>query len=93
MKTAKTILSVVFFLLVLAYALAFAVHNNQSITLDFLIGSPISWPAPLWLGLVLLCGTLLGILSGAFIYTRQKLHIRRLHKELRDTQQRLSKIS
>lgn len=93
MKLLKTILSVTLLLLVLAYALAFAAYNNQSITLDFLIGSPISWPAPMWLGLVLLSGTLLGILSGVFIYTRQRLHIRRLSKELRDTQQRLSKIS
>lgn len=92
MRKLRTLISVVLFLIVLAYALAFSAHNSQPIVLDFMIGTPVSWPASLWLGVVLMTGTVLGLFSSAFIVTRQKLRIRRLSKELQDTKQRLSKL-
>lgn len=92
MRKLKSILSILVLLLVLAYALSFAAHNSQIVTLDFLIGAPVSWPAALWLGVVLMVGTALGLFSGIIVYIRQKLRIRRLSKELQDTQKHPSKL-
>ena len=93
MKKLKTGLSVLLFLMVLAYALTFSVHNNQLVTLDFLIGNPVAWPLALWIGLAVFAGAVLGLLSGMVLLARQKLQIRRLHKELNDTRQRLNKLA
>ncbi|MFY9180230.1 MAG: lipopolysaccharide assembly protein LapA domain-containing protein [Venatoribacter sp.] len=82
MKKFKTLLSLVVFIAVLAYALAFAARNSQTLSLDFIVGESVAWPTSLWLGGALLVGALLGFFSGMFIYTKQKLEIRRLRKEL-----------
>lgn len=82
MKKLTTGLSVVIFLFVLAYALAFAVNNSAPLALNFLIGEPIEWPAALWLGIALVIGVVVGVASGLLIHTKQKLQIRRLTKEL-----------
>lgn len=93
MKKLKTGLSIVIFLLVLAYALAFSAHNSQALALNFLVGLPVSWPAALWLGMALLVGAVLGFISSFTLLARQKLQLRRLNKELNDTKQRLNKLS
>ena len=92
MKTLKVGLSVVLFIAVLAYTLAFAAQNSLLVELNFLIGSPIAMPISLWMGAVLLLGAVAGLLSGIVINARQKLQLRQLRKELTDTKQRLNKL-
>lgn len=92
MKTLKAGLSVVLFVAVLAYTLAFAAQNNLQLELDFLLGSPVAMPVSLWLGATLFFGALVGLLSGVVINARQKLQLHRLRKELADTKQRLNKL-
>lgn len=82
MKKLITLFLVAIFVVVLAYVLAFAVNNNQSLALDFLFGQPISLPSSVWLGLTLLVGVLVGWGSGLIVQTKQKLRIRTLTKQL-----------
>lgn len=82
MKKLITLISVVIFIIVLAYVLAFAVNNNQALALDFLFGQPVSLPSSVWLGLTLLVGVLVGLGSGLVIQAKQKLRIRTLTKQL-----------
>ncbi|UXD87965.1 LapA family protein [Thalassolituus hydrocarboniclasticus] len=92
MKTLKVGLSVVLFVVVLAYALAFAAQNSLLVELNFLFGNPVALPVSLWLGAVLLLGVVAGLISGIMINARQKLQMRQLRKELANTQQRLNKL-
>ncbi|MCD8523215.1 MAG: lipopolysaccharide assembly protein LapA domain-containing protein [Saccharospirillaceae bacterium] len=92
MKTLKVGLSVVLFIVVLAYTLAFAAQNSLLVELNFLLGSPVTLPLSLWLGVVLLLGAIVGVFSGVVINARQKLQLRQLRKELADTKQRLNKL-
>ena len=68
------------------YALAFAVSNNQALALDFLLGSPISLPAAIWIAITLGIGLLLGLAGGAFSNAKHKLRIRQLQKQLKHAQ-------
>ena len=92
MKKLKLIVSLLFFVAVLGYALAFAASNGAPLALDFLIGAPVSLPVALWLGLLLLAGTVLGLLAGVVSSARHKLRIRHLNKEIADLKTRLNKI-
>lgn len=92
MKKILTGLSVIIFIIVLAYVLAFAVNNSEPLALNFLIGEPVEWPAALWLGVALILGVIVGMSSGMVIHTKQKLHIRRLKKELQKNNSRVSSI-
>lgn len=92
MKKLITILSVIIFIAVLAYALAFAVNNNQVLALDFLIGQPVSWPASLWLGVALFVGVVVGWASSMVIQTKQKLRIRALTKQLHKATTRVNTV-
>lgn len=82
MKKLLTGLSIILFLIILAYVLAFAVHNSDSLALDFLVGQPVEWPIAVWLGVTFFVGALIGLASGLVLRTKQKLHIHRLTKEL-----------
>lgn len=92
MKKITTGLSILFFLFVLAYVLAFAVNNSQPLALDFLVGAQVSLPVALWLGAALLAGAAIGLSAGIIVHTKQKLRIRRLQKELQNIS-RVNKLS
>ncbi|MDK2776138.1 MAG: LapA family protein [Pseudomonadota bacterium] len=92
MKKLKAGLSVLLFILVLAYALAFAANNSLPVELDFLIGSPLTLPVSVWLALALFSGVVVGIFSNMAASARHRLALRQLKKELSETKQRLSKL-
>ena len=92
MKKITTGLSILFFLFILAYVLAFAVNNSQPLALDFLVGVPVTLPVALWLGAALLAGASVGLGAGIVVQTKQKLRIRRLQKELQNSA-RVNKLS
>jgi|GEM_PF-1334597 len=92
MKKLKVGLSVLLFILVLAYAFSFSAHNSSQIELDFLIGTTLSLPVSIWLGLALIIGAAVGLLSSLLAAARYRLQIRQLRKELAETKQRLNKL-
>lgn len=80
MKKLKLIFTLVFFIALLVYTLAFAARNGESLSVDFLFLEPIALPASLWLGLMLVLGAVLGLGSGAWLQFRHLLQIRKLKK-------------
>lgn len=93
MKQIKLVLSVLFFVLVLAYTLAFAAHNSESINVNFLAGLEISMPLALWVGVFVTAGALLAWLITGWGSAAQKIKLRQLHKELEEAKRRLDKVS
>ena len=92
MKKIRLLLIVILFILVLGYALVFASANSQAVALDFIIGSSVSLPVALWLGLALMVGVVAGMLTGMLSSARHRVSLRLLRKELGDTRQRLNKL-
>jgi len=93
MKQIKLVLSVVFFVAVLAYTLAFAAHNSESVNVNFLAGIQISMPLALWAGIFVSAGALIVWLITGLGSTAQKLKLRQLQKELEEAKRRLDKVS
>lgn len=82
MKKLKTGLSVVFFIILMVYLIAFAAKNNQPLALDLFLFEPVELPVSIWVGGLLVLGAILGFASNMVLYTKQKLTIRRLKKAL-----------
>ncbi len=82
MKKLKTGLSILFFIVLIVYTVAFASKNNQPLALELFFIDPVELPVSLWLGAVLVIGAILGFSSNMIMYAKQKLTIRRLKKEL-----------
>lgn len=93
MKQIKLILSVVFFVLVLAYTLTFAAHNSDSVSVNFLLGLEVSMPLALWVGIFIAVGALLTWLITGLAHTAQNIKLKRLQKELEDAKRRLDNVS
>lgn len=93
MKRLKLVVSILFFLLVLSYALAFAAHNSTNLTVDFLAGLKVSLPAALWIGLFVTLGGVIAWFFTGVASVRQRLRISRLEKELEESKRRLGKMS
>lgn len=82
MKKLKTGLSILFFIILIIYTVAFASKNNQPLALELFFVDPVELPVSLWMGVVLFLGAILGFSSNMIMYAKQKLTIRRLKKEL-----------
>lgn len=82
MKKLRTGLSILFFIVLIVYTMAFAAKNNQPLVLDLLFLDTVELPVSLWVGAILVIGAILGFTSNMLLYTKQKLTIRRLRKEL-----------
>ena len=82
MKKIKTVLSVVFFVVLIIYTVAFAAKNNQVLALELFFVDPIELPVSIWMGLMLIVGAILGFASNMLLFTKQKMTIRRLKTEL-----------
>lgn len=82
MKKLRTGLSILFFIVLIVYTMAFAAKNNQPLVLDLLFLDTVELPVSLWVGAILVIGAILGFISNMLLYTKQKLTIRRLRKEL-----------
>lgn len=93
MKQIKLVLSIAVFLAVLAYTLAFAAHNSETISINFLAGLQVAMPMALWLGLFFSAGALLAWLITGVTNASQKMKLRKLHKELEETKRRLDRVS
>lgn len=93
MKNIKLIVSVTIFVVLLVYCIAFAAHNSTSINIDFLAGTVISLPLPVWMLIFFCSGMLVSFVLGFYSRSRQRLKLGQLQKQLDDARQRLNKIS
>lgn len=91
MRQLKVGISVVLFVLVLVYAVAFSANNSEAVAVDFLTGAVIEAPLSLWLGTMLLLGAVAGYVLSALGKTRQSFELRRLRREVKQLQERVSK--
>ncbi|WP_221801206.1 LapA family protein [Oceanobacter mangrovi] len=91
-KKIRLALSLISFLLIFVYCLAFASRNSADVAVNFLVGEPLVLPLALWFGFILALGCALGILVGAVTILARKRQIRRLEKQLADAQDRLGRL-
>ena len=91
MKQLKVLISLVLFVLVLAYAVAFSANNSALVTVDLLTGTQLQGPLSLWLGAMLFAGGIAGYMLSSLGKARRLLELRRLRRELKLQQERASK--
>ncbi|ASP40386.1 hypothetical protein CHH28_17635 [Bacterioplanes sanyensis] len=91
MKQLKLGISMLLFVLVLVYAIAFSANNSTAVNVDLLTGAVIQGPLSLWLGAMLLLGAVAGYLLSWLSKARQSLELRRLRREVKQLQERASK--
>lgn len=82
LRKIRIFVSLLSFVLLLVYCLAFATRNSQVVGVDFLAGMPAELPLALWLGLSVMLGCLLGVVAGVASGFRKNREIRRLQKQL-----------
>lgn len=92
MKQLKLIFIILICLVLLSYAVAFAAHNKDQVTINFLIGFQVTIPIAVWSGLVFSVGVLSVWLLGGISAAAQKLRLRKLQKELEEVKRRLEKV-
>jgi len=92
LKKLRILVSLISFLLIFVYCLAFAARNSDDVAVFFLVGTPVELPLALWFGLVLGMGCLLGILVASYSIVSKKRQIKRLEKKLEAAEERLSRL-
>ena len=92
LKKLRILVSLLSFLLIFVYCLAFAARNSNDVAVFFLIGEPLSLPLALWFGVVLGVGCLSGILVASYSIIAKQRHIKRLEKKLAAAEERLSRL-
>lgn len=93
MKQIRLVLSIAVFLVVLAYTLAFAAHNSESVRINFLAGLQVEMPLAVWLGVFFTTGALLVWLIAGVTNASQKMKQRKLQKDLEEARRRLDRVS
>jgi uncharacterized integral membrane protein len=91
MRQLKVGISIVLFVLVLVYAIAFSANNSEAVAVDLLTGAVIEAPLSLWLGAMLLLGAIAGYLLSSLGKAKQVFELRRLRREVKQLQERASK--
>ncbi|MCY0965816.1 LapA family protein [Parathalassolituus penaei] len=82
LRKIRIFVSLVSFVLLLVYCLAFAARNSTVVPVDFLVGQPSELPLAMWLGVAVMLGCLLGVIAGVASGFRKNREIRRLQKQL-----------
>jgi uncharacterized integral membrane protein len=82
LRKIRMFVSLMSFVLLLVYCLAFAARNSSLVTVDFLAGLPVELPLALWMGLAVMIGCLFGVIAGVASGFRKNREIRRLQKQL-----------
>lgn len=83
LRKIRILVSLVSFVLLFVYCLAFAARNSASVSVDFLFGSTLELPVAVLIGLAVMCGALLGVIAGVASVFSKKREIRRLEKQLK----------
>jgi len=93
MKILRNALALLVLLVVFLFGLLFAVYNDQSIALDLILVEIDAMSLPVWSGLLLVVGILLGVLIAALSKVFVSIESRRLKKELVATKAKLAKLA
>ena len=93
MKILRNALALLLLLVVFLFGLLFAVYNPQSIALDLILIEIDAVSLPLWSGLLLAVGTLLGVFIASLSKVFVSIEAHRLKKELAATKEKLAKLA
>jgi len=93
MKILRNALALLILLVVFLFGLLFAVYNDQSIALDLILIEIDAMSLPVWSGLLLVVGILLGVLIASLSKVFVSIEARRLKKELVATKAKLAKLA
>jgi len=93
MKILRNALALLVLLVVFLFGLLFAVYNDQSIALDLILIEIDAMSLPVWSGLLLVVGILLGVLIASLSKVFVSIEARRLKKELVATKAKLVKLA
>jgi putative membrane protein len=93
MKILRNALALLVLLVVFLFGLLFAVYNDQSIALDLILVEIDAMSLPVWSGLLLVVGILLGVLIASLSKVFVSIESRRLKKELVATKAKLAKLA
>ena len=93
MKILRNALALLVLLVVFLFGLLFAVYNDQSIALDLILIEIDAMSLPVWSGLLLVVGILLGVLIASLSKVFVSIESRRLKKELVATKAKLAKLA
>jgi len=93
MKILRNALALLILLVVFLFGLLFAVYNDQSIALDLILIEIDAMSLPVWSGLLLVVGILLGVLIASLSKLFVSIEARRLKKELVATKAKLAKLA
>jgi len=93
MKILRNALALLILLVVFLFGLLFAVYNDQSISLDLILIEIVAMSLPVWSGLLLVVGILLGVLIASLSKVFVSIESRRLKKELVATKAKLAKLA
>ena len=91
MRLMKTALLVISFMLIGALAAVFALQNNQPVSVNLLVSKQDIVLGPLLL-FVFIAGGVLGVVSSSWAILRLQTRQMRLRRQLRTSEQTLSKI-
>jgi len=93
MKILRNALALLVLLVVFLFGLLFAVYNDQLIALDLILVEIDAMSLPVWSGLLLVVGILLGVLIASLSKVFVSIESRRLKKELVATKTKLAKLA